>query len=226
MKIFFTLKFLTRLICIVSFIACFYHAISSIPAILQSTTLISLQKSEVILRIAQQVCLIVIALFIAFKAKEAKGRYLFALFIVFSVHNDWWIYEVIPNRWIGYFLYKLEYVLTALLFISTMKYFPEVIIKAEIKDAIKARLLTSYLNWLLKPINLWLYFMIPVFLLSILADYFYLFIVLVNLVLMFTGLCYMYISYKKSSLSSRNSILWLFLGNALLRYSIYFFVIF
>src|ERR1700748_3485457 len=138
MKKVFTLKSITKLICITAVIACIIcicHVILTFKAAIRSPNTDSWNKLEIISRQIVSACLSIISLFISFKARETKGRYLFALFLACLILN--WLYTDFVISTIQSIIDGLESTLTGVLFIRSMQFFPKQITKNEIENAIK-----------------------------------------------------------------------------------------
>lgn len=208
----FNLKLIARLVCLLAVILSWYRAVIIIHSAFTDSKFSFFLKPEVILRPVVFSLLALMALFIAVKAKEARGRYLYALFIACLILNSRWLYQWITNDYIRVLIYSLENALTCTLFILANQHFPQQVTPAAVGEVFKIKLLRGYLNWLLKPANLWR-FGTAIFLIASYAfTFFHLPEVIIDLVIIFSGFLFLYINYNRTVVSSRNSILWLFWG--------------
>ncbi len=213
MKDTFGLKNITRLASAIALLLSVYHFVKVCPSIMDNMEMDLPDKIKEFARLFVRSGLGTMALFISFKGKESKGAALFALFLVALVLNDGWFYEgLLGNQYLELIIVALETALTATLFINTVQFFPKPISPENVYANIRLKVLSYYLVFLLRPRNLWSCFFPIVFIIAIGCFLLNISIFWVNLMIIFTGLGYMFLSYRKFGINSRSSILWMFWG--------------
>ncbi|QQL49921.1 hypothetical protein [Mucilaginibacter ginkgonis] len=195
------LKYASRIVCLAAVVASTFHL-----STLGNITIASIVGNTVIVGLS------IIAAFIAFRSKESQGRYLYALFIAFYILNAGWLYNTIVLKWLRIVLYNLEAAFTGVLYVLANQHFPQQTTLEDVKEKIGFRPLRSYLLFLLKRGNLWKYAFLFLFIVGSTLQVLHISPLGMNVCIILTGLCYIYISYNGYAISSRNSLLWLFWG--------------
>lgn len=212
MKKHLTLKLLTRVVCLIALAITGYVIIALVCAPAKVEHAQYPVRLQYFSYYSRQLGLAIMALFIAFKAKGDKGTYLVACFWASLVLNN-----VVDTLIINYYTTKIVVdaftsAIAAATFIYSMQYFPERIDVTAIKTNIKIKPLRVYLNWLLKPLNIWGYFGLFIFALYLLLGLLAIKLPVGDFIIIATALMFMIINYRKDGAKGHNSILWLFWG--------------
>lgn len=159
------------------------------------------------IRVLTWISLALMAFLIIIRSKSANTIYL-ALFLAcycgvteFSVYDNVWINGV----------HTFASIITGVLFILSMQYFPVKITAAHIEAVIRPRWLRWYLRVLLRPLNRWTY-LIAILTCLVIIEYLEPSLVLGDLFILVTGFAYLLINYRLTSGISHARILWLFWG--------------
>lgn len=212
MKKHLTLKLLTRIVCLAAVALTGYVVLR----VLQDThNLQSLPVPKKLGYLSYYMRLFLLGLmtvFVAYKSKGSKGAYLLASF---------WAAYILNNVITGLFATGSSSrilvdsgtsAVAAALFIYGLQYFPERIDPAGINSIIKNKALKRYLNWLLKPLHLWLYFALIILVLYLLIEFTNTRFPAADIITLITGLLFMVVNYRRSASTGRNSLLWFFWG--------------
>lgn len=171
---------------------------------------------------------VIFALFILLKAHSSIGVLTFALFLSMMSQNvalQGFDRLNTENTPLFVFLTTLSFALTGTLFMKSLQAFPRQLTTADCKLIFpKNKIVSGYLSWSLKGYTWWLFplvFIVSGFLTNQThwADGIS---IILNLLILVTGILALFINYKRSTASEQNKILWLLWG--LISYLMFFIV--
>ena len=156
--------------------------------------------------------LAVMAILISIRSKSVSAYYLAIFLACFCAVTEFSRFPGI--LWIDV-LIMLASIATGVLFILSMQYFPISVTKVKVASALRVRFLRWYLAALLRPRNLWTYFVAVLLIFALLE-----FVVegisnVANFLILLTGFGYLFINYRLTSGVANARILWLFWGLAM-----------
>jgi len=207
-----TLKLLTRVVCLAAIALTAYVILVLLRDSHNLTGFTLPDKLGYLSYYGRLLALSIMTLFVAYKGKGSKGAYLLASFWAGYILNNDISSMLITGSVVRILADAGTSAIVAALFIYSLQNFPEPIDAAGINSIIKNKPLRRYLNWLLKPINLWLYFALAILALYLLIGFTKMHFPFADLIIMITGVLFMAINYFRSASKGRNSILWFFWG--------------
>jgi len=207
-----TLKLLTQVICLSAIALTTYAIVALLQNNHQLQTFTLPDKLRNISYYSRLLGLSIMTLFVAYKGRGSKGAYLLASFWAGYILNNVISGMLVSGSVIRVLVDAGTSAIVAALFIYSLQNFPERVNATGINSTIKNKPLRRYLAWLLKPINLWLYFALVILALYLLMGFTKMHFPVADLVIMITGFLFMAVNYFRSSSKGRNSILWFFWG--------------
>lgn len=154
-----------------------------------------------------------ISLFILLKATTNKGIILFSLFLIFiSLNILLSRYSVLVPEFDNFTIATLSFLFTSIAYISSLQNFPQQISTKDINLIFKRnKFIRNYLKFALKD-QYWLIFTLILFVFAALMPGNISMQATSLMLVLTTGLLFLYVNYKISSPSSRNKIIWLVWG--------------
>jgi hypothetical protein len=163
--------------------------------------------------IVSSLLLLVFALLISLKTRPQKGTLLFALFL--SLYSEDFVLQYLHNlnpAWVPQWLLMASFAVTGTVFMKTLQIFPRTLSSDDISTVIKWKIPAAYFRWSLKNYT-WLVYPVIIFGAGY-ASTFYMPVVgftvaFLNIGILITGTLNLFATYKRSTHTERNKILWL-----------------
>ena len=152
------------------------------------------------------------SLIISLRTKSQKGILLVGLFLsLFSQNIALTDIILVNNSWTGFALATLNKSLTGTVFLKALQNFPGQLTAQDIDSVFSGnKIFRRFTKWTLQTYN---WFLFPlIILVSTLLSAFTGIIIPDNFAILITGFLCLFVNYRRSTVSGRNKILWLFWG--------------
>ncbi len=163
-------------------------------------------------RVLAHLLLISFALIISIKQGSQKGILLFAFFLsLFSQNSALIALSIYHNSWTVLISACVNKALTTTFFLKMLQYFPRQLTNQDI-DAVftKKKIFRKIIKWTLKGYTDVLFFLVV--LAAVTLGVFTGVVLPVNFIVLIIGFLYLFVNYRRSPVSGKNKISWLFWG--------------